>query len=66
MKKTVNVKPLITREDHDSPQIDLKKATEPKRVSPDKIFEGYKKPQKAKAKRRRSPPMEKKKPKKKY
>ena len=50
MKKTVNVKPLITREDHDSPQIDLKKATEPKRVSPDKIFEGYKKPQKAKPK----------------
>ena len=49
-KKTVNVKPLLTREDHDKPQIDILKTTEPKKVSPDKIFEGYKKPQKAKPK----------------
>ena len=48
-KKVVNVKPIQNVRTYDKTQIDIKKTLDDdKKVNPAKIFDGYKKPVKAK------------------
>tara|TARA_R110002072_G_scaffold270965_1_gene430735 strand:+ start:71 stop:256 length:186 start_codon:yes stop_codon:yes gene_type:complete len=50
-KKVVNVKPIKNVRTYDKPQIDIKKdLDDDKKIKPEKIFDGYKKPA-AKAKK---------------
>ena len=48
-KKVVNVKPIKNVRTYDKPQIDIKKTLDDdKKIKPEKIFNGYKKPAKTK------------------